>query len=160
MKHKTNEAGVTLVELLAAIVITTIIGFVIYGVLFGGFKTYDRVKIETKLRDEADLIMAELISDMFTLHTSDIEHLHLPEQGSDHYIQLKDGKKIGFINHDVLLQKGPTSALQTGDIRLSSKSKISAIGENQFHIYLTLEHTSSEQTLSTESEIGIIDNGS
>src|SRR5690625_3854869 len=82
MKYKSDEAGLSLVELLAALTIASIIGVIAYSILFGGFKTYDRVKIQAELRDEADVIMAELISNLFTIKSSEVIERHFPENNS------------------------------------------------------------------------------
>jgi|SRR5690625_672068 len=157
MKYKSKEAGLSLVELLAALSLASIIALIAYGVLFGGFKTYDRVNIEATLRDEADYIMAELISDLFTLKSSDINERHLPESGTNnYYLTLTNGDIIGFYEEKVYVTKGPLSVLQDDSVTLSSNSKITEVSEGQFHIYLTLTHLESGQKLSTESEIAII----
>ena len=68
-----NNQGVTLVELLATIIIVSIVATLTYTILFQGYSNYQRVKVEAELRDEADLIMASLIKDMFTLKKSEVQ---------------------------------------------------------------------------------------
>lgn len=67
-----NEKGITLVELLATIVIVSIVAALSYSILFQGYSNYQRIKAENELRDEADLIMASLIKDIFVLKSSEI----------------------------------------------------------------------------------------
>lgn len=157
MKHLNNERGITLVELLAALVVTAVLGIVAYNILFTGFTTYDRVKAEAEMRDEADIIMVKLISDMFTLKTSEIKVTHLPENNTNnYYIELDNGDKVGFYDGDVYFKDQTTHGLQNGVITLGAASKITEVEKGQFHIYLTLEHANSNETLNTESEIGMI----
>lgn len=167
MKHLKlkNEHGLTLVELLAVLVIASMIGIIAYAILFNGFKTYDRVKVEAQLRDEADIIMAELISELFTLKESEIAHKYLPQQNSNNYfIELQTGEKIGFYEGKVVLRNSPSKSLQTGQIKLNKNSEISEakvdgrVIDGMFEISLTLEWKNNDQTqtLTTESEIGII----
>ncbi|HLS20582.1 MAG TPA: prepilin-type N-terminal cleavage/methylation domain-containing protein [Bacillota bacterium] len=157
MKYKSDEAGLSLVELLAALTIASIIGVIAYSILFGGFKTYDRVKIEAELRDEADIIMAELISDLFTVKSSKIVERYFPENGTDnYYLTLTDGEIVGFYNNKIYVTTGPLNVLQNKSIKLGPDSKITEVAHGQFHIYLSLIHSESGQQLMTESEIAII----
>ncbi|WP_188385161.1 PulJ/GspJ family protein [Ornithinibacillus halotolerans] len=153
-----NEKGVTLVELLAAIVITAIIGVIGYSVLASGFSTYDRVKEEAKLRDEADLIIATLINELYPLKQSEIKELHVG--GTDSYLVLKeDNAKIGFFNNNVIVRNREIN-LSDNTIRLATGSQIREIGEGsgRYEIKLILESIQSGRTLETMSEIRVIVN--
>lgn len=68
-----NNQGVTLVELLATIIIVSIVAALTYTILFQGYSNYQRVTVEAELRDEADLIMASLVKDIFTLKKSEVQ---------------------------------------------------------------------------------------
>lgn len=157
MQHLNNERGLTLIELLATLVITVMIGMIAYSILFNGFKTYERVKVEADLRDEADLIMAELLSDLFILKESEIANTYFPQSNSSNFfIQLTNGDKIGFVDGKVLLNKRSEHIIQNDLIRLADHSKIIEVENGQYRILLTLMWTETNQTLTTESEIGII----
>ncbi|MDJ0330987.1 prepilin-type N-terminal cleavage/methylation domain-containing protein [Planococcus sp. S3-L1] len=67
-----DNNGVTLVELLATLVIVSIIATLTYSVLFQGYSNYQRIQVESQLRDEADLIMASMVKDLFVLKKSQI----------------------------------------------------------------------------------------
>lgn len=69
---KFNEKGVTLVELLATVILISIVSALAYSIFFQGFNNQQRIKIETELRDEADLIMASFVRDLFILKQSEI----------------------------------------------------------------------------------------
>lgn len=157
-----TERGITLPELLAVFVILGILGTVIMSFLISGFKSQARIQIESELRDEADIIMAELISDFYTLKSSEIEKEHLPEEGTNNYfIELTDGSKLGFIEGKVHLRTGNTVSLSTEKIMLDySYTKIKVIDHDKglYHITLTLVRAGEgeKQELTTESEIAII----
>lgn len=68
-----TENGITLVELLATIVLVSLIGTLTYNILFQGFSNYQRISAETELRDEADIIMSTLIKDLFVAKKSEVE---------------------------------------------------------------------------------------
>lgn len=119
-----KEKGITVVELLAAITITSIIGIVAYSVLFSGFSTYDRVKAEAELRDEADLIITSFINEMFTLKSDEIDNEdgNITNTANGSYLQLKDGTKIGFENNQPIIRDRMINI--SNDIRLTDGSKI------------------------------------
>lgn len=144
-----NERGMSLLEVLAVLVITFLIGSIAFGILFNGFKTYERVKIEASLRDEADLIMAELIGDLFVLKESEIDF------STNKYIKLDNGKQIGFIDGEVHLDD-TIYVIQNESIKISDSTEIIDKGQGQYKIILTLEWTENNQSLTTESEIAII----
>lgn len=68
---KSNENGLTLIELLATLVLLSIVSVLSYSIIFQGFNNFQRTKIETELRDEADLIMTNLVRDLFVLKASE-----------------------------------------------------------------------------------------
>lgn len=156
MRHLKNENGLSLVELLATLLITIMLGMIAYGILFNGFKAYERAKIETELRDEADLIMAELINEFFLLKESEITAKYLPRTNTANYYVEKGSEQYGFIDGKLYTGTEVGSVLQGDTIILSSESKITEPTPGQYHIILTLEWASNQQTLTTESEISTI----
>lgn len=68
-----NSKGITLVELLATLVIVSIVASLSYSVLSQGYSNYQRIQAEAELRDEADLIMSSFIKDIFVLKGEEIE---------------------------------------------------------------------------------------
>jgi hypothetical protein len=151
-----NEQGITLVELLATIVITAMIGIIASTILFSGFQTYDRVNVEAELRDEADLIMAEVINELFTLKLSDVDNVYFPVGGSsDYFIEMTDGEKIGFINGKVILRNREVPIVNHM-IELTEDTKIAEVTEGQYRITLVLIEENSGRKIELESEIGVI----
>jgi prepilin-type N-terminal cleavage/methylation domain-containing protein len=66
MKRYVNNAkGLSLVELLAAITISSLILASIYGVFFSGLNAYKRIYIENQLRSEADYIVATIMNRLY-----------------------------------------------------------------------------------------------
>ncbi|EIM05625.1 hypothetical protein A1A1_14954 [Planococcus antarcticus DSM 14505] len=108
----TNEKGVTLVELLATIVLVSIIAALSYTVLFQGYSNYQRIKVETELRDEADLIMASLISDLFVAKRSELQLVQACKSGLvESYVKVsKKGVptyETGFKNKQTIVRNQP-----------------------------------------------------
>ncbi|ANU25652.1 PulJ/GspJ family protein [Planococcus versutus] len=102
-----NDHGVTLVELMATLVIVSIIGILSYTVLFQGYSNYQRIQVETQLRDEADLIMASMIKDLFILKDGqiEVENFCTNNKKTSLLNVMKSGKfvKTGFEGENVLV---------------------------------------------------------
>src|SRR5687767_12457873 len=104
MWRMNNEKGFTLVEVLLAIVLASLFAGIAYAVLFQGVNTYHRVTNETKLRDEADIIMTNFVQVLYPLKMSDIQSVHFNEANSgNYYFTLNDQSKIGFINGKIIV---------------------------------------------------------
>ncbi|MGI2326456.1 PulJ/GspJ family protein [Planococcus sp. YIM B11945] len=119
-----EEKGITLVELLATIVIFSIIAALAYSVLFQGYSNYQRTKVETELRDEADLIMASLISELFIAKKSEAVFSQSCKNGVvESYISKKNIplSQTGFINKQVQI-KGNAIQLTNNSISLVTNS--------------------------------------
>lgn len=156
-----NEKGITLPELLAVFVILAILGVIIIAILLNGFNYQTNVQIEAELRDEADIIMAQLLNDLYTLKDSEIAAEHFPASGSnDYYFELTDGSTIGFIGGTVYLRSGETVALTSNEIQLTNQTKIEEDEDiaGLYHITLALEKVGDgiKPRITTESEIRII----
>ena len=68
MKKLRNESGITfLIEVLATVTITAIIGSVVYGVLFQTIHARDKTQAHIDLRREANIVMTQLR----TMHEND-----------------------------------------------------------------------------------------
>ncbi|MBB6177437.1 prepilin-type N-terminal cleavage/methylation domain-containing protein [Anoxybacillus tengchongensis] len=67
MKVFANERGLTLIELLVGLAITSIIATSAYGVFTAGTKAYKRIGIESQLRSEADILMTTIFNELYTL---------------------------------------------------------------------------------------------
>lgn len=156
MKNKifSNNKGLTLVEMLAALTLVSIIGVLAYSILFNGIKTHERVMIETDLRDEADIIMSNFIGPFFSLKTTDILSLK-----DNQYLKTVNGD-IGFKNGNVVVYD-EIITLTNSNIRLSKKqdkkSYIKRTSDTEFEVLLVLESTETDQTLELVSRFHVID---
>ncbi|WP_042195583.1 prepilin-type N-terminal cleavage/methylation domain-containing protein [Paenibacillus camerounensis] len=61
-----REQGLTLIELIAGIALFSMVAGLIYGVMLFGIRSYNQVSVENKLRDEGDLLMSAIITEMYT----------------------------------------------------------------------------------------------
>ena len=158
-KRLKNEEGITLPELLAVFVIIGILGTVIISFLLSGLQAQSRIQLESELRDEADIIMGELISDFYTLKASEIVAHHLPEpKTKNYYLQLTNGRILGFKDGKVHLKDQSTVSLTRDNIYLGDGTKIVIEDRSKglYHITLVLKTDIKDQELKTESTIAII----
>ncbi|MGX1899967.1 PilW family protein [Thermolongibacillus altinsuensis] len=65
MKRFVNEEGLTLIELLTALTIASLIFASAYGVFLSGIKAYKRIGIENQLRSEADYVIATIMNELY-----------------------------------------------------------------------------------------------
>ncbi|ASA24468.1 PulJ/GspJ family protein [Paenibacillus donghaensis] len=61
-----REQGFTLIELIAALSLFSLVAGLIYGVMMFGVQSYQRVTMENTLRDESDLLMSSIITEIYT----------------------------------------------------------------------------------------------
>lgn len=155
-----SNKGLTLVELLATLTILSFIGIVIYSVLFNGIRSYERTMEETKLRDEADYIMANFIDEFFTLKVSDIDVKQLPNETNNlSYITIKKGteeKQLGFKDGKVVLINKELEPLDS-NVELSNESKIIATSESEYMVALVLQTKDTKRKLELTSIFNILD---
>ena len=126
MKRYVNNAkGLSLVELLAAITISSLILASIYGVFFSGLNAYKRIHIENQLRSEADYIVATIMNKLYAFAPDGIEM----DQGETTNAQIifvndkrKDIDPYGFVEEKPeSTPKTLTVALQDGAIAVDGK---------------------------------------
>lgn len=156
-----NERGMTLVEVLAVFVIGAVFLVIITQVLFFGIRAFDNTNVEAELRDEADMIMAHLVRELYVLKTSEIKEKHLPEEGmNNYYLELIDGTKIGFIDGEVYVRGEMLARNHAISIAPHGEGEegtfIQEMEEGYYGIQLRLIERESEQSLRLQSEIAII----
>lgn len=61
-----QEQGLTLIELLVSLVLFSMLALLVSTVMMFGFRSYHKVSVENKLRDEGDLLMSSVITELYT----------------------------------------------------------------------------------------------
>ncbi|RKP57217.1 prepilin-type N-terminal cleavage/methylation domain-containing protein [Cohnella endophytica] len=122
-----DDRGMSLIEVIASLTLLSLVMATIYGVITFGFNSYHRVTIENSLRDEADLVMSSIITEMYKYGPDEVS---VPSNASvgvslsktvdgrpadKHSILIKDGKVYIGLGEGVLVE------LQS---RISSDSSI------------------------------------
>ena len=145
-KRVQTEAGLTLIELLGAIVILVIITGLTFPILINGLKTATTIQQEVKLRDEADYLMAAMLKEMYVMKESEINKDNLPANGTANYFLIKkvptkpNGIKTGFINGELILSDTVIHA-KDSSIKLSPNPTITFVEPNQYEISFELKLT-------------------
>ncbi|WP_339251773.1 prepilin-type N-terminal cleavage/methylation domain-containing protein [Paenibacillus sp. FSL P2-0136] len=68
-----SQQGFTLIELIAAITIFSMVVGMISMVTMFGFRSYHKITIENSLRDEADIIMSSIINELYIFAPERVE---------------------------------------------------------------------------------------
>lgn len=93
-----SEQGFTLVEMIAALTIFAMIVGLISGVTMYGFRSYQKISVENALRDEADLIMSSIITELYTYGPERVQNttggIELIKGGSSSVIIRVSGNEI------------------------------------------------------------------
>lgn len=113
MKPMNNrQKGVTLIEVLATIVILASISGLVYGVFFQSLNSYEKTQSHALLRQEANLILAELTNahrenDSYKVSTNSSMLLYVNNQeisnDSFHYKLLMNGTDVANTTNGFLV---------------------------------------------------------
>jgi len=74
IKRISNHNGLTIIELLAALSLLSMVLLSINGLFNLGLKTYNKVTVEASLRDEADYVVAMVLNQLYSTHYDDIKN--------------------------------------------------------------------------------------
>ncbi|MBO2944821.1 prepilin-type N-terminal cleavage/methylation domain-containing protein [Paenibacillus sp. F411] len=97
-----RQHGFTVIELIAAIAVFSLVAGLISTVTIMGFNQYNRISLENSLREEGDIIMSAVMTELYTF-------------APDTIVDIQDRSGI-------LLQKGEGSTLQQRRIEIAGGS--------------------------------------
>lgn len=69
-----SQQGFTLIEMIAAMTLFSLILGIISMVTMFGFRSYHKITIENSLRDEADIIMSTIITELYSFSPEKVEN--------------------------------------------------------------------------------------
>ncbi|MGU3473744.1 type II secretion system protein J [Paenibacillus sp. D51F] len=70
-----EDGGFTLIELIAALSLLSVVLGVIYATITFGMSSYERVKIQNSLRDEGDLAMTAIMTKLYAFGPAELSQL-------------------------------------------------------------------------------------
>lgn len=75
VKHLRRQEGFTLVEMIPTLLLLAMVMSMIYGVANFGMRSYHQIKVENALRDEGDILMSSIITELYTFSPDRIRQL-------------------------------------------------------------------------------------
>jgi prepilin-type N-terminal cleavage/methylation domain-containing protein len=120
-----NERGVTLIELLATITISSIMLSVIYGVFITGLNLYNKIAIEGQLRDDADYVVSRVMNKFYSLPFDHIEYCPNSPRGT--CIILENDKYVGIDQYNGLLDINPEKDYVENGNKVSTATQIKLV---------------------------------
>lgn len=116
-KRLRSEQGFTLVELIAALTVFAMIVGLISGVTMYGFRSYHKISVQNALRDEADLIMSSIITELYTYSPERLQNIsggiELIKDGSSPRVIRVSGNKIVINGKESGAESGSPIAVQS-----------------------------------------------
>jgi prepilin-type N-terminal cleavage/methylation domain-containing protein len=124
MKRFVNEEGLTLIELLTALTIASLIFASAYGVFLSGIKAYKRIGIENQLRSEADYVIATIMNELYRFAPDGID---TASSTNERITFIKNKQKvidpdIGLVEEKEVNEQTLTIELQNETISLNGQS--------------------------------------
>ncbi|WP_211745403.1 prepilin-type N-terminal cleavage/methylation domain-containing protein [Paenibacillus sp. Marseille-Q4541] len=129
-----QEAGFTLIELIAAISIFAILVGLVSAVTFAGFREYDRITVENALRDEGDLVMSSIMTELYTYAPEYIEN-------SDAGIVLSKGQGAAREVREIAIRNGSLFIGEPQSSTVSAEDETLASSASPTAIRATLDHS-------------------
>ncbi|ACT00752.1 PulJ/GspJ family protein [Paenibacillus sp. JDR-2] len=168
-KWRSEERGLTLVELIAAMTLLSIAAGIIFSVVTFGMNTYNRIETENALRDDADLLMSSIITELYAygpdLISTNADGITLVRDvgtREEQQIFIRDkqlhiGSRTVDTGSDVDMpsQTDPSSS-DASSIELKCKTNVTECSSGLIEIRLVLEqnHNGRNQQLTLESKFG------
>ncbi|WP_127587850.1 type II secretion system protein [Paenibacillus koleovorans] len=86
-----NEKGLSLIELLAALVIFGMVASILYSFLLMGISMYKRVTVETQMRNQGDTLYSQIISELK-------DAIYVQQAGTDKMIRYAKSNPSTYID--------------------------------------------------------------
>jgi prepilin-type N-terminal cleavage/methylation domain-containing protein len=163
-----NQKGITLIELLAVVIIASIVVISATSILVKGKTTYEETKIESELRDAADLLIIEVYKELYTTKVSDVKEykqqsLVTTGKFRDSYIEMNSGKATGFKDRKFLIN-GVEKTISAEDVKIlyattqnKPYSKVEKVGESTYTITLVLQNVKKGKEKVFVNEVTLIE---
>lgn len=170
---RTNEKGLTLVEVLAASVIMLIVMGIAFPMIMNGQKTAKDIQLQNDMRTFVDIATADLFLKLYNSKESDFkkkpervatsdETRELPVQ-KNAYFETEDGKKTGLVidedNEEQMLvySDGKQIPLYHDDFYISSSSYIEQTSNGAYELMLYIGSEKENRAFDLQSMLYVFD---
>ncbi|WP_110111505.1 prepilin-type N-terminal cleavage/methylation domain-containing protein [Bacillus sp. CGMCC 1.16541] len=144
VKHIKNNKGLTLMELLATIVVMTIVMGVMYNVLANGISVSKKIGTEEMLRDEADYVVTTMMNELSSSGFDLVKDCSEPTE-PDTCIEIVDSKGASYkeyggssVFYDVESTERPELE------QVSIKLQLKETATKQHHFFINNQRINSE----------------
>ncbi|RAK21373.1 prepilin-type N-terminal cleavage/methylation domain-containing protein [Anoxybacillus vitaminiphilus] len=110
-----DEKGLTLIEVLAALVISAITLSTIYGVFITGLKLYEQIAVEGQLRDDADYVVTMIMNELYSIPFDYIEYCPNAPQGT--CIRVEDSKYVGIEKYNDMIDVNKEATKNSSEMK-------------------------------------------
>ncbi|MBW4081637.1 type II secretion system protein J [Paenibacillus sp. S150] len=125
-----SEKGVTLIELVVAITLFTTVAGLIYGVMMFGIRSYNQITVENRLRDDGDLLMSAIITEIYTFAPDMISSdSGLDSDGNNWSLITLRHSGSGADDKDIVIREGALYIVPSGSVTGEQDSRISIDAE-------------------------------
>lgn len=148
-----NEKGMTLIELLAALLIFGMVASILYSFMLMGVSMYKRVTMETQMRNQGDGLYSQIISELK-------EAIYVQDEGTDkkiiRYAKKNDNPNIYIDLYEMEVKPDPAgggkieireagtnvvkSVFQLGSNFTIREGSLSEASQNHDRVQVTLEY--------------------
>ena len=159
IKKLRDNKGLTLIELLAAVTLTSLLFIFAGSLLVKGINHHNNISDEIALRDEADLMMSNLVRYLYTTKETDIVSTKFPYNNTkNYYFEIKTStgnKKTGFIDKTLVIED-KTYPISNSKIVLTDEAIISKKEVGVYTVRFVLKIPSKNKQIIFENEIRTI----
>lgn len=159
---RNNEEGMTLIELLTALVILSMVTTILYSFLLMGVSMYKRVTIETQMRNQGDAVYSQIISELKDavyvqqLDSGDNTTIRYAKRSADakayidlYQMQLEPNAANGKI--EVTKDGAPVRSFALGSKFTIDSGSLKAISQNLVQVQLTYTRSNASNFKSAEN---------
>lgn len=156
----TSSKGLTLVELLAALAVFSIISVIIIGYLLGGMKSFKKVNEDIALHDEANYVMSEFVKYIFV--ATKVEEVPASECDSCIDVTGFQGAtptRLGFDNGHAIIngEQINSEKFRFSNADLGEESKIyKNEAEDKYTVIVNIFIENNDSSIKLDSEISYV----
>lgn len=157
-----DEKGLSLLELLTAVLITTMVSIILYSFLLMGVSMYKRIMVETQMRNQGDALYRQIMAELKdAVYVEQRSAAGLPANTSIRYVKRAEDADTYINEYVMTLEAGEHNGVlrvyKNGNASASilelkmtpaftiSAGSLTAIGHNRVNVSLTYKRSNDGQ---------------